>query len=382
MEQRPESQPADARDPDEVQPGASNRLPDLARRGRGAISNRPGRFEKGDRPREDDGWSDPSDDEDLPPLKTTVTIDATRSAIAWNESPDLGFDRSVNPYRGCEHGCVYCFARPTHAWLGLSPGLDFETKLFAKPEAPRLLAEELAKPGYKPALMALGTNTDPYQPIERTMKITRGVLETLAAFNHPVGIVTKSTLVLRDIDILAPMARLGLASVTLSVTTLDRDLARNLEPRAATPTRRLETIRRLAEAGIPVGVLAAPMIPALNDAEMEAIFQAAVEAGASAAGYVLLRLPMEIKDLFAEWLATHAPAKMKHVLNLIRDTRRGNLYVDEFGERMRGHGPYAELLQRRYRLALKRFGLAHRRVIHRTDLFEVPPRKGQQMALF
>src|SRR5258706_5218118 len=382
MEQRPESQPADARDPDEVQPGASNRLPDLARRGRGAISNRPGRFEKGDRPREDDGWSDPSDDEDLPPLKTTVTIDATRSAIAWNESPDLGFDRSVNPYRGCEHGCVYCFARPTHAWLGLPPGLDFETKLFAKPEAPRLLAEELAKPGYKPALMALGTNTDPYQPIERTMKITRGVLETLAAFNHPVGIVTKSTLVLRDIDILAPMARLGLASVTLSVTTLDRDLARNLEPRAATPTRRLETIRRLAEAGIPVGVLAAPMIPALNDAEMEAIFQAAVEAGASAAGYVLLRLPMEIKDLFAEWLATHAPAKMKHVLNLIRDTRRGNLYVDEFGERMRGHGPYAELLQRRYRLALKRFGLAHRRVIHRTDLFEVPPRKGQQMALF
>jgi DNA repair photolyase len=384
MEQRTANpgQPADAHDPDEMQPGASNRLPDLARKGRGAISNRPGRFEKGDRPREDDGWSDPSDDEDLPPLQTTVTIDATRSAIAWNESPDLGFDRSVNPYRGCEHGCVYCFARPTHAWLGLSPGLDFETKLFAKPEAPRLLAEELARPGYKPALMALGTNTDPYQPIERTMKITRGVLETLAAFNHPVGIVTKSALVLRDIDILAPMARLGLASVTLSVTTLDRDLARNLEPRAATPPRRLETIRRLAEAGIPVGVLAAPMIPALNDAEMEAIFQAAVEAGASAAGYVLLRLPMEIKDLFAEWLATHAPAKMKHVLNLIRDTRRGNLYVDEFGERMRGHGPYAELLQRRYRLALKRFGLAHRRVAHRTDLFKVPPRKGQQMALF
>ena len=377
-----ENRRQESREADEVQPGASNRLPDLARKGRGAVSNRPGRFEKGDRPREDDGWSDPAGDDDLPPLATTVTIDATRSAIAWNESPDIGFDRSVNPYRGCEHGCVYCFARPTHAWLGLSPGLDFETKLFAKPEAPRLLAEELAKPGYKPALMALGTNTDPYQPIERQMKITRGVLEVLAAFNHPVGIVTKSALVLRDVDILAPMARKGLASVTLSVTTLDRDLARKLEPRAATPPRRLETIRRLVEAGVPVGVLAAPMIPALNDMEMEAIFEASAEAGATAAGYVLLRLPMEIKDLFAEWLAVHVPGKAKHVLNLIRETRRGNLYVDEFGERMRGHGPYAELLQRRYRLALKRLGLEKRRVQHRTDLFQVPPRKGQQMALF
>ena len=386
MVQAPESRQIDSRqndsrDPDEVQPAARIRLPDLPRKGRGAVSNRPGRYERGDRPREDDGWSDPADD-DLPPLATTVTIDATRSAIAWNESPDLGFDRSINPYRGCEHGCVYCFARPTHAWLGLSPGLDFETKLFAKPEAPRLLAEELAKPGYKPALMALGTNTDPYQPIERQMKITRGVLETLAAFNHPVGIVTKSALVLRDVDILAPMARKGLASVTLSVTTLDRDLARNLEPRAATPPRRLETIRRLAEAGVPVGVLAAPMIPALNDAEMEAIFEASAEAGATAAGYVLLRLPLEIKDLFAEWLAAHAPGKAQHVLSLVRQTRRGNLYVDEFGERMRGHGPYAELLQRRCKLALKRLGLEHRRVKHRTDLFQVPPHKGQQMALF
>jgi DNA repair photolyase len=387
MVQAPESRQIDSRqndsrDPDEVQPAARISLPDLPRKGRGAVSNRPGRYERGDRPREDDGWSDPADDDDLPPLATTVTIDATRSAIAWNESPDLGFDRSINPYRGCEHGCVYCFARPTHAWLGLSPGLDFETKLFAKPEAPRLLAEELAKPGYKPALMALGTNTDPYQPIERQMKITRGVIETLAAFNHPVAIVTKSALVLRDVDILAPMARKGLASVTLSVTTLDRDLARNLEPRAATPPRRLETIRRLAEAGVPVGVLAAPMIPALNDAEMEAIFEASAEAGATAAGYVLLRLPLEIKDLFAEWLAAHAPGKAQHVLSLVRQTRRGNLYVDEFGERMRGHGPYAELLQRRCKLALKRLGLEHRRVKHRTDLFQVPPHKGQQMALF
>jgi len=377
MDPAPESHNSEAlhRQPD-------SRLPDLPRKGRGAVSNRPGRYEPGDRPREDDGWGDPTAEEDLAPLATTVAIDASRSAIAWNESPDLGFDRSINPYRGCEHGCVYCFARPSHAWLGLSPGLDFETKLFAKPEAPRLLAEELAKPGYRPAVLALGTNTDPYQPIERKFKITRGILEVLAAFNHPVSIVTKSALVLRDVDILASMARKGLASVTLSVTTLDSDLARNLEPRAATPPRRIETIRRLAEAGVPVGVLAAPMIPALNDSEMEAIFEASAEAGASAAGYVLLRLPLEIKDLFAEWLAVHAPGKAKHVLSLVRETRRGNLYVDEFGERMRGHGPYAELLGRRCRLALKRLGLEHRRVKHRTDLFQVPPRKGQQMALF
>ena len=299
------------------------RLPDQARKGRGAVSNRPGRFEPGDRPREDDGWTGDPDDEELPPLATTVTIDASRSAIAWNESPDVGFDRSVNPYRGCEHGCVYCFARPTHAYLGLSPGLDFETKLFAKPEAPRLLAEELSKPSYKPAVLGLGTNTDPYQPIERRMGITRGLLEVLSAFGHPVTIVTKSALVLRDLDILAGMAERGLANVTLSVTTLDRDLARVMEPRAATPGRRLETIRKLAEAGVPVGVLAAPMIPALNDAELEAILEAAVEAGATTAGYVLLRLPLEIKDLFTEWLDAHAPGRSSHVLNLLRQTRRG-----------------------------------------------------------
>jgi DNA repair photolyase len=358
------------------------RLPDLARKGRGAVSNRPGRYEPGDRPREDDGWSAGEEDDELPPLRTTVTIDSTRSAIAWNESPDIGFDRSVNPYRGCEHGCVYCFARPTHAFLGLSPGLDFETRLFAKPEAPRLLAEELSKPGYRPAVLAMGTNTDPYQPIERQYGITRGVLEVLAAFNHPVTIVTKSALVLRDLDILSEMAGKGLANVTLSVTTLDRDLARALEPRAATPPRRLEAIRRLAEAGVPVGVLAAPMIPALNDAELEAILTASAEAGATGAGYVLLRLPLEIKDLFAEWLDTHAPGKAKHVLNLIRDTRRGALYVSSFGERGRGNGPYAELLARRFRLAIKRLDFNRCRFTHRTDLFKVPPRKGQQLDLF
>ena len=379
----PITAPKPERLPDDAHSIVETRLPDQALKGRGAVSNRPGRFEPGDRTREDDGWSAiDGEDEDMPAVATTVTIDATRSAIAWNESPDVGFDRSVNPYRGCEHGCVYCFARPTHSYLGLSPGLDFETRLFAKPEAPRLLAEELSKPGYRPALLAMGTNTDPYQPIEREMKITRGVLEVLAAFNHPVAIVTKSALVLRDVDILAPMARQGLAAVTLSVTTLDRDLARKLEPRAATPPRRLATIRHLADAGIPVSVLAAPMIPALNDVEMEAIFEACKEAGAIACGYAVLRLPLEIKDLFAEWLETHAPGKAKHVMSLIRDMRRGALYVSEFGERMRGSGPYADLLAHRAKLARKRLGLDKRRNELRTDLFRVPPRAGQQMKLF
>ncbi len=362
-----------------VSPDAA--LPDRARKGRGALSNRPGRYEPGERPREDDGWPEPTA-EDLPPLRTTVAIDSSRSAIAWNESPDVGFDRSVNPYRGCEHGCIYCFARPTHAYLGLSPGLDFETSLFAKPEAPRLLAEELSKPGYRPAPLGLGTNTDPYQPIEREMRITRGVLEVLAAFNHPVTIVTKSNLVLRDIDILAEMARRSLANVTLSITTLDKRLARTMEPRAPAPTRRLAAIRDLAAAGIPVGVLAAPMIPALNDMELEAILAAAAEAGASAAGYVLLRLPLEIKDLFGEWLEAHAPGKAKHVLNLLRDMRRGSLYVDAFGERQRGQGAYAELLAKRYQLAVRRHGLDRRRGWSlRTDLFRVPPQPGGQLSL-
>ncbi len=380
----PIAAPRPERLPDDAHSVVETRLPDLAQKGRGAVSNRPGRFEPGDRPREDDGWlaAAGGEDDDLPAPATTVTIDATRSAIAWNESPDVGFDRSVNPYRGCEHGCVYCFARPTHSYLGLSPGLDFETRLFAKPEAPRLLAEELSKPGYRPALLAMGTNTDPYQPIEREMKITRGVLEVLSAFDHPVAIVTKSALVLRDVDILAPMARKGLAAVTLSITTLDRDLARKLEPRAATPPRRLATVRQLADAGIPVSVLAAPMIPALNDMEMESIFAAAKDAGAIAAGYAVLRLPLEIKDLFAEWLEAHAPGKARHVLSLVRDMRRGALYVSEFGERMKGNGPYAELLAHRARLALRRLGMEKRRNELRTDLFQVPPRPGQQMALF
>ena len=367
----------------------ASEIPDLARKGRGAVSNRPGRYEPGNRPREDDGWPGgcagthpESEDEDLPPLRTTVTIDATRSAIAWNESPDIGFDRSLNAYRGCEHGCVYCFARPTHAYLGLSPGLDFETKLFAKPEAPRLLAEELSKRGYSPAPLALGTNTDPYQPIEREMRITRGVLggafrlQPSGDHRHQIGAGDPRH---RHPGRDGEASRL--ATVSLSITTLDKHLARKMEPRATTPPRRLEAVRHLADAGIPVGVLAAPMIPALNDMELEAILAASAKAGATSAGYVLLRLPLEIKDLFTEWLEAHEPAKARHVLNLIRDTRRGALYVDKFGERGRGTGPYAELLAKRFRLAVKRLGLERRGEGLRCDLFKPPPRKGDQLSL-
>ncbi len=269
-------------------------------KGRGARSNSSSRYDMEKRVRFDDGWS--RDDEEPPPLKTEIIRDTTRTIIARNDSPDISFDRSINPYRGCEHGCIYCFARPTHAYLGLSPGLDFESKLLVKPDAAKLLDAELRKPSYRVATIAMGTNTDPYQPIERDLRITRSILEVLAAFKHPVGIVTKSAAITRDIDILGPMAKEGLAKVALSITTLDRKLARSMEPRAATPARRLETIRALADAGIPVAVMAAPMIPALNDDEMEAILAAAAEAGATQAGYTLLRLPLEIKDLFREWL--------------------------------------------------------------------------------
>jgi DNA repair photolyase len=314
-------------------------LPDRARKGRGAVSNRTGRFERETRFAVDDGWSPAEQPE--PPVRTSLGIDKSRSVITYNNSPDIPFDRSINPYRGCEHGCVYCFARPTHAYLGLSPGLDFETRLFYKPDAPEQLAAELRHRRYKPAVIALGTNTDPYQPVERDCGVTRRLLHVLSDHRHPVAIVTKSNLILRDIDILAEMAAHKLAAVTISVTTLDRDLARRLEPRAPTPARRLEAIRSLRAAGVPVSVLTAPMIPALNDWEMDRILAAAAEAGAVGAGYVYLRLPHEIKDLFAEWLATHAPDKRSHVLNLIREGRGGKLYSAEWGARMRGKGPYA-----------------------------------------
>ena len=357
-------------------------LPDQAIKGRGAVSNRVSRYFKEERARTTDGWDTP-DDEDLPPLRTTVMRDATRTIIARNESPDIGFDRSINPYRGCEHGCIYCFARPTHAYLGLSPGLDFETKLLMKPDAAKLLEQELRKPGYQPAVIAMGTNTDPYQPIEREHRITRGILEVLRDFNHPVGIVTKSALIQRDIDILAPMAEKRLAHAFVSITTLDRELARKMEPRAATPPRRLETIRALAAAGIPVGVMSAPMIPALNDHEMENILEAAAGAGATAAGYTALRLPLEIKDLFTEWLEAHAPGRAQHVLELVRTMRGGELYDSSWGERMRGTGPYAELLRRRFQVARKRLGLdrASARWDFDLTLFKPPPRAGDQLTL-
>src|SRR6478735_3931210 len=288
------------------------------RRGRGAHSNASGRYEPLARVVFDDGWEKI---EDLPPFKTTVTVDATRKIITRNESPDISFDRSINPYRGCEHGCVYCYARPTHAYLGLSAGLDFESNLFMKPDAPALLEKELSAPGYVPRMIALGTNTDPYQPIERQHKITRGILEVLERTGHPVGIVTKSALVMRDIDILSRMAARNLAKVALSVTTLDPALARTMEPRAATPARRLETLRQLSAAGIPTTVMVAPLIPALNDMELERILDAAQAAGVKEAGYVLLRLPLEVRDHFREWLMANYPDRFRHVTKLIRDMR-------------------------------------------------------------
>jgi DNA repair photolyase len=349
-----------------------DRIPPRARKGRGAVTNRAGRFEPTNTEAVDDGWRRPEDEDDLPPLRTTVIVDSTRTIIARNQSPDISFDRSINPYRGCEHGCVYCFARPTHAFLGMSPGLDFETKLFVKPEAAKLLTAELAKPSYRPAVIAMGTNTDPYQPLERTRRITRQILEVLSDCNHPVSIVTKSALVTRDIDILAPMAAKRLARVALSVTTLDRELARTLEPRASTPPKRLAAIRALAAAGIPTSVMVAPIIPALTDAEMESILETAREAGAEGAGYVLLRLPLEIKDLFIEWLEAHAPDKARRVLDLVRSVRDGRLNDPSFGSRMRGQGPYAELINQRFHLATRRLGFTERDWRFDTSLFKRP----------
>jgi DNA repair photolyase len=309
-------------------------------------------------------------------------VERPRTIITRNDSPDIGFDRSINPYRGCEHGCVYCFARPSHAFQGLSPGLDFETKLFAKPNAAELLEKELSAPGYTPRTMALGTNTDPYQPIEKRFRITRGVLEVLARMNHPVGIVTKSALVSRDIDILAPMADRGLAKVAVSLTTLDPKLARRMEPRAASPQKRLDTIRALSEAGIPVTVLVAPIIPALNDAEIESIMQAAYAAGAREAGYVLLRLPHELKEIVGDWLVEHYPDRASKVLSLVAQTRGGKLYDSAWGERQTGVGPYAWQIGRRFEMAAKRFGLNRTKAELRTDLFSPPVEQGAQLTLF
>ena len=381
------------------------RTADPARtRGRGALTNAVGRYERHRRVQVDDGWStgrekpvvpfppgranedlydDGWRDDDVapPPLRTEVVRDATRTIIARNNSPDISFDRSINPYRGCEHGCIYCFARPTHAYLGMSPGIDFESRLFAKPNAAELLAKELSAPGYVPRTIAMGTNTDPYQPIEKRLRITRAILEVLRDFQHPVGIVTKSASVLRDLDILAPMAEAGLAKVALSVTTLDRNLSRVMEPRASTPARRLEAIRELNAQGVPAGVMFAPVIPALNDEELEAVLAAAHAAGAVSAGYVLLRLPLEIKDLFREWLDANVPDRARHVMSLVRQMRGGKDYDSNWHTRMKGTGPYAELIARRFHMAVKRLGLnrqPHRLVPNR---FKRPARLGEQLAL-
>jgi len=351
-----------------------------ARAGRGTLSNAGGRFEREQRVEMDDGWG--SLDEAAPRLQTSVQADKAKSVITRNDSPDIGFDRSINAYRGCEHGCVYCFARPSHAFLGLSPGLDFEARLFAKHDAARLLEAELGARSYACRPIAMGTNTDPYQPIEKRHRITRAILEVLERWNHPFTIVTKSALVTRDIDILARMAAKNMVWVGVSVTTLDRRLARRMEPRAATPERRLDAIKALAAAGIPTGIMTAPMIPGLNDHELEALLEAGAAAGATSAGYVLLRLPLEIKDLFQEWLAAALPERAPRVLRLIRDIRGGTLNSAEFGTRMRGEGPYAELIAQRFRLAKHRLGLDVPRQVLDTSRFRRPLDQGGQMALF
>lgn len=350
----------------------------LGSRGRGAGLQPRNRYAHHHVEAVDDGWG--TADEEPAVLRTQLNIDHSRSVISYNRSPDVGFDRSINPYRGCEHGCVYCFARPTHAYLDLSPGLDFESRLFYKPAAPQLLAEELAKPNYRCAPMTVGINTDAYQPVERKLGLTRALLEVLTECKHPYTIVTKSALIERDLDLLATAAAGNRVSVMLSITSLDRGLARRMEPRAAAPQRRLLTIERLAAAGVPVGVLVAPVIPVLSDPELESILAAAHSAGARWAGYVLLRLPLEIKDLFADWLQRHYPDSAQHVMNRVCDMRGGRAYDARFGARMRGTGVFADLLAQRFKLAVKRLGFAQPPDLD-VHAFQAP-RSGPQMSLF
>jgi DNA repair photolyase len=349
-------------------------------RGRGATYNPANRYRHDARSVEDDGWT--QDDDPLPPLATTVTIQRSRTIIARNDSPDIGFDRSINPYQGCEHGCVYCYARPTHAYHDLSPGLDFETRLFAKPDAARLLRNELAKPGYACEPIALGTNTDPYQPIGREWKITRSILELLAQCEHPFTIVTKSALVERDLDLIAPMAAKRMARVFVSITTLDKTLARTLEPRAAAPHRRLQAVAALAQAGVPTGVMVAPIIPQLNDKDLEAILEAASKVGATHAGWVILRLPPEVAPLFRDWLATHHPLRAQHVMSLVRQIHGGRDYDATFGKRQSGSGVYSQLIAKRFQIACKRFGLNEDRAPLDTTRFKPPRAATPQLDLF
>ena len=353
--------------------------PHLRVRARGAGSNASGRYEAQSRESFDDGWDIPEEDQ---LLRTEITIERPRSALSYNQSPDIFFDRSINPYRGCEHGCIYCYARPSHAWLGMSAGLDFETRLIARPGIGAVLSRELRGRNYQPAVIGIGTNTDPYQPIEAEHRVMREVLEVLRDFRHPLGITTKGTLVERDIDILAPMAEQGLVGVGVSLTTLDADLCRSLEPRAPTPARRLETIRRLSGAGIPVRAMIAPIIPGLTDHELEPLMEAAAAAGARNASWITLRLPREVAGLFRDWLDEHAPDRAEHVMGRVREMSGGADYDATFGKRFKGQGVWAGLLARRFQLAQRRFGLDQPPPSFTTALFRPPPGTGDQLSLF
>ncbi len=380
----------DLLDQDAIEALAWSSMPDLepvetrrplARRGRGATTNPAVRYDRHTAEPFEDGWASLGAElADLPPLPTTLIRDTSKTAISWNSSPDIGFDRAVNPYRGCEHGCVYCYARPSHAYLGYSPGLEFETQIVFKPDVARLLERELSKPGYVAQAMTLGSNTDPYQPVDRTLRLTRAVLEVLDRFSHPVSIVTKSAGVLQDLDILQRMAARGLVRVWLSVTTLDAGLARRMEPRAAAPSRRLQTIAALTQAGVPSGVLAAPMIPGLNDMELEKILTAARQHGAMHAGYVLLRLPLELRDVFTAWLQEHVPDRARRVLALIRETRAGELNDSRFHHRFAGGGPYADLLAQRFARMTRQLGFLGRDALDTTQ-FSRPPAARDQLSL-
>ncbi len=352
-------------------------LPQLER-GRGARSNPGNRFDVETRQFLDDGWDTLAE---LPPLKTEVFTETPKSIISRNQSPDISFDRSINPYRGCEHGCTYCYARPAHAYMGLSPGLDFESKLFIKPNAAALLREEFTAPNYAPRTIALGSNTDPYQPIEKQYRITRQLLEVMAEFQHPVGIVTKNAMVTRDIDLLQPMARQGLVKVAVSITTLDGKLARAMEPRASIPAKRLAAIEALAKAGIPTVVMIGPIIPGLNDHEIENILKAARAAGAREAGYTMLRLPHEVKGIFKDWLEKAYPDRFAKVMAQVKDVRGGRESSSQFGERMTGSGPVAWMIGRRFQLACQQLGLNSNRLKLNTQAFHRPPQQGEQLAL-
>lgn len=355
------------------------RLDPRARRGRAAATNRTGRFERQDRLADHDGWDIP---EEITQIRTETREETARSLITYNRSPDLPFDRSINPYRGCEHGCIYCFARPTHAYLGLSPGLDFETRLTARTNAAEVLEKELRAAAYKVAPIAIGTNTDPYQPIEHQRAITRACLQVLSDYNHPVAIVTKGTGILRDLDILAPMAEKGLASVGISVTTLSRDIARQMEPRVPGPAQRLDTIRQLTEAGVPTRLMVSPVIPGLTDTELEAILEAGHDAGARTASWIMMRLPLEVAPLVETWLRDHHPDRADKVLNRLRDMHGGKLYDAQWGRRMRGEGVHAKMIAARFAAATRRLGFDTASIPLRTDLFRHPPRKGDQLSFF